>query len=81
MTNKFITDMPKVSMKNKKEIEQSQNCGCYHCAEIFPASSVIEWTDQKQTGICPNCKVDSVVPDSKHELNVDLLKQAQKYWF
>lgn len=79
--NNIILNVPKGAMKNRNQIEQSQNCGCFHCLSIFPANSITQWTDQNKTGICPNCNVDSVLPDSEFPISLDFLQQTQNYWF
>ena len=72
-----IKNAPMQAMKNRKSLQGSDLCGCYHCIKTFKPDSITKWTDQNQTALCPFCEVDSVVPFN----DVDKLSQANKYWF
>lgn len=76
-----IHDCVLYAIKNRKDIEKSKLCGCYHCTEIFAVNEITQWTDQNETAICPKCAVDAVVPDAVFFFDKDLLIKAQKYWF
>lgn len=77
----LILKAPSAAMKNRQSIEQSQTCGCYHCLTIFSAKAVIKWTDQNRTGLCPNCEVDSILPDSEFPISTEVLQKAYNFWF
>lgn len=81
MTDSSVNNFPKIAIRNRQEIEQSQNCGCYNCIKIFSVNEVVKWTDQNRTALCPFCSVDSLIPDSVVSLNEEILTKAQKYWF
>lgn len=49
------------SFKNRKEIEESNECGCFYCQRIFHSNEVEEYIDEGQTAICPYCGIDSVI--------------------
>ena len=68
---------------NRESIRQSQQCGCYYCERIFPASEV---TDdcyiEGDTACCPYCGVDSVFGDaSGEEVSAEHLKKLNRKWF
>lgn len=50
--------------RNRTLVKQSQTCGCYCCASIFPASAVTDYIDGGQTALCPECGTDSVIADA-----------------
>lgn len=66
---------------NRKELEQSINCGCIYCLKIFPIGEIKEWVDGGMTAICPHCLVDSLVGDTQMELNTENLQPLHNYWF
>ena len=65
------------STKNRSAIEISKKCGCFHCCNIFDAKKVKEYTEEmdgSETGICPLCSVDTLIPDSSvPTLTVEIL--------
>ena len=82
MNNKLIKDAPKLAMKNKTNVEQSDACGCYSCTKIFKKEDIAEWTDNYQTAICPFCNVDCVIPDKCGiEINEQSLIALKQFWF
>lgn len=36
-------------------------CGCFHCLHVFEAGEVIDWTDDGDTPLCPECGVAAVL--------------------
>ena len=36
-------------------------CGCFHCLQVFEATTVIDWVDDGETPLCPLCGVDAVM--------------------
>jgi NAD-dependent SIR2 family protein deacetylase len=75
--NDLIRHAPKYSMRNKEVVQQSQQCGCYHCLKTFTPDQIQEWTDGGLTALCPHCNVDAVVPENM----IPLLETIQKVWF
>ena len=73
--NDIIRQAPAMAMKNKESLVDK--CSCYHCLAEFHVSEVHEWTDNYQTALCPECKVDSVIPCC----DVKTLKEIRKHWF
>lgn len=66
-----------LSMKNREAVEKSEQCGCYHCLSVFESKDIADWTDNNQTALCPNCAVDTVIPDVS---DIKVLEASQKYW-
>jgi hypothetical protein len=71
-------------------IRNSRNCGCFHCLSIFKPNEIIDWIDEPEncpkdggrTAICPNCGVDSVLPDSiDYDLTKNFLEIMQAVFF
>jgi hypothetical protein len=63
-----LSSAHKLSFANRKTIETSRLCGCFYCCKLFPASLVVNWTQEKDnvddTGWCPDCHIDSVIGDA-----------------
>ena len=72
-----VSDAPKHSIRNREAVLGSQ-CGCYSCIRVFNGNDVRDWTDGRQTAICPNCGVDAVLPN---ETDLNFLKAACEMWF
>ena len=51
--------------------------GCYHCSQTFDSSKIENWTDNKQTALCPKCNIDCVLPIN----DKILLNKIKEYWF
>lgn len=70
------------SSYNKRQLTDSEMCGCFYCLEIFDPKLIVEWCDDDQTAICPYCGVDSIIYDSKaYPLSKDFLEHMKNYWF
>jgi len=70
----------KYTKNNKNYIEKSKMCGCFYCLSIFEKEKVVEYLPGN-TAICPYCPVDSVICDSLIDINEELLKKMNEYWF
>ena len=58
----------KHSIFHKKEILESETCGCFYCLKTFNPNQIEEWVDddkaeENKTALCPFCGVDSVLGD------------------
>lgn len=51
------------SMKNKKQLEKSETCGCFGCVKLFKPSEVVEYIPGEDTAVCPYCGTDAVLGD------------------
>ena len=70
------------TLRNRKEVEASDNCGCADCCRIFPAAEVVDWADENQTGICPYCGTDAIVGDAAGwQLTTELLEELNELYF
>lgn len=83
-----LEDYASFNKTHKEFLKDSKYAGCYYCCEIFPADTIEEWVrsyrrknEALDCALCPNCGIDSVLPDSKVTLNADILKRMHKYWF
>jgi len=68
------------SFKNRSVLESSERCGCFFCLESFYLRNVKEWVDDGQTALCPNCDIDSVLPDDG-TLTLNDLIAMHHHWF
>lgn len=75
------------SENHRSEIEASSICGCFHCTELYPPTSIKEWVDEDQSGVgttamCPKCGIDSVVGDaSGYEISKEFMSEMYRHWF
>ena len=71
MTTGYQRDYLKVAHKHsslhKKEVLQSDLCGCFYCLKTFKSDEIAEWIDtdnsKDETALCPLCGIDSVIGD------------------
>jgi len=84
------TTIHKESGWHEDTIKKSNICGCFNCFHIFSPNEINEWVNEDpkcprgagKTAICPNCGIDSVLPESKnYELNIGLLKKMHYKYF
>jgi hypothetical protein len=72
----------KFCRSNRELIRKSETCGCFHCASIVSSRSVSSWCDEDQTGLCPQCGVDSLVPAAAgFPMNQAFMKKMRRFWF
>ena len=72
------------SIRNKEQIEKSEQCGCFNCGKIFPSSEIVDYLPDEggQTALCPYCGIDSVIGDaSGFPVTKEFLKKMNKRWF
>jgi hypothetical protein len=79
----ILTASHKLSIRHREDILHSDNCGCFYCLTVFKPADILEWTDDDQTALCPNCGIDSVIGDKSGYpvTDLDFLKQMHTYWF
>ena len=68
----------KESIYNIDEIKKSSKCGCYFCISVQNSADVVEFVDDGTTGLCPNCGIDSLLPN---ETNLDTLAELNEKRF
>lgn len=77
-----MTAAHKRAFKNRHDVENSNQCGCFHCVSTFDAQSVGHWADSGQTALCPKCGIDAVIGDaSGFSTNASFLSAMQRRWF
>lgn len=71
----------KLSSKHVAAVKRSEKIGCYFCTRTFEASEIEEWVDKGATAICPNCGIDSILPDATAPIDTDTLSKMMAFWF
>ncbi len=72
----------KHSTKHRTEIEASSRCACFFCFRTFPNTAIKDWTDSKQTALCPGCGVDAVIGNaSQQRLDDTFLRGMHTHFF
>lgn len=74
-----INNAIQFAMRNKEALSFLETANCYYCLRTVCVKDIVEYTDQGQTAICPNCHVDAVLPDST--ITKEQLKEIHDYWF
>lgn len=70
------------SRNNVELIKNSTNCYCFACKQRLDVSDIYIFVDNKKTAVCPNCKVDAILPDAIDEtLNKEIINKMNQYWF
>lgn len=56
----------KHAVNNEDEINASDECGCFHCLEVFSKDEIDEWVEGEDgmSAVCPKCSVESVIGDA-----------------
>ena len=70
----------KLSIYNRKILESVHLCGCFSCIRVFPVTAIKEWTDKGQTALCPNCTIDSILPETVDISKASLTRMCER-WF
>jgi hypothetical protein len=77
----------KYSSQHRKQVKESELCGCFHCLATFPPDTIDEWVDKDDTGtgqtaMCPVCDIDSVIGSAAgFPLTREFLARMQRHWF
>lgn len=83
----YLKAAHKHSIFHKKEILESDICGCFYCKKTFLPTEITEWCDESNpkgsTAPCPKCGIDSVIGSkSGYPVNnIKFLEEMNKYWF
>ena len=82
MDTKELVKLHKCATYNRKDIQQSDTCGCFYCKNIFYAGDITECSDNGETAICPHCGVDSVSCNKKgYIVTEEDLESLNKHYF
>ena len=76
----------KYASNHRKDVLESDSCGCFCCCAVFRPSDIKEWTDKRKgegrTALCPKCGVDSVLGSkSGYPITQESLAKMKAYWF
>ena len=76
----------KHSSNHRKEILESEKCGCFYCLTVFNPTEITKWIDEidevGQTALCPKCNIDSVIgAKSGYPINKKFLELMRQHWF
>ncbi len=82
-SDEYLIAAHKHSSNHKKEIIQSNRCGCFYCCETYPPTEITKWIDKGETAICPRCTIDSVIGSISGYPVTELqfLKVMHDVWF
>lgn len=75
-----VRQAPRLAFNNKDRLEKATWCGCYQCLSIMTTNSVVMYTDNGTTALCPVCGVDSIIPEATDK-DKPLLMLMYEYWF
>ena len=72
------TELAKIharSIRNKRELEQAEVIGCFYCLARLSPEQVTEFCTERrgtfgETGLCPYCGIDSLIPFGKDDIIV-----------
>lgn len=77
-----IPEASEYSIRNRAGLEASQWAACYYCLEVFPATEVTEFVEEGETGMCPCCGIDSVLPETAgYAFLPAKLMELRTFWF
>jgi hypothetical protein len=76
----------KHSIRHRTEILASEICGCFYCLATFSPEDIDIWVDEKdgdgQTGLCPECGIDSVIGSAAgFPISSEFLAKMKAHWF
>ena len=78
-------ELSQIAFENEADILSSVRCGCYYSCRIFDAKLIGEddWCDDAnaRNALCPLCGIDAVLPDSRVDLSMELLRWMHREWF
>ena len=72
------------TIRNRKEIDQSEYCHCISCIKSYPSPIVMRFIKDGdgETALCPYCGIDAVIGDGCGlEIDQEILITLNKRWF
>ena len=72
------------TIRNRKEIDQSEYCHCISCIKSYPSPIVKDFIKDGdgETALCPYCGIDSVIGDfCGLVINQEILTALNNRWF
>ena len=82
-----VQDAHEFSIRHRRQLEDSDLCGCFYCCATFPPSAIMDWTDVDehgvgQTALCPRCGIDAVIGSaSGYPITREFLNEMRASWF
>src|SRR5262245_15380299 len=78
--------LQRLSSRHRRDVQAACVCGCFYCVTTFSPTEISEWVDERDavssTALCPNCGIDSVIPEQPDRpLNDEILAAMHAYWF
>ena len=81
-TDTILKNAHTFSSYNRWLIRNSTRCGCFYGGNIYFGSKIKKWIDSGNTALCPDCGIDSVLPENcGYELTDQFLAQMKEHWF
>jgi len=74
-----LEKLHKLSFKNRKILKRHDKVSCFYCLNTNHVISIKEFADTGQTALCPDCGIDSLVPERELKIG-DLGALHQKYF-
>ena len=67
---------------HRSEVAASDQCGCFHCLEVFPPQRILEWIDEGDSALCPYCGTDAVIGSAAgFPIARTFLREMRRHWF
>jgi len=76
---------------HRRELLQSEVCGCFYCLAVFPPAEIADWIDESEqdaeetagkTALCPRCGIDSVIGSAAdYPITPEFLSRMRRHWF
>jgi hypothetical protein len=77
-----VAEASEFSIRNREGLSQSSLAACYYCQSVFPVSDISEFTDGDETGLCPRCGIDAVLPSNAgYSFSEASLRALNEFWF
>ena len=73
----------RLSSRHRKQVELSEECGCFYCLKTFAPKKIHAWVDKGDTAVCPFCEIDAVLPSHglNRPLSQELLEGMRRAFF
>lgn len=78
MLKNVIEHAPELARKHRGILDQQSECGCFFCLCTYPSSEIVDFADHGQTGLCPHCGIDAVLPGVTDQ---ETLRAASERYF
>lgn len=71
------------AFRNRDALLAAKWVGCFYCGVVFKPRQIREWVQdqEKETGICPICGIDSLIPMTPEMFDSDFLERMHTHWF